>query len=393
MKRLTLLPLLLFAVVCATAAPRAPRKPAADSYARRFADSERRRFPEAWMLDFGRTPFFGYSQGVGCCAMLQMWRATGDRSYFDYVERLADTLIDEQGNILRYDRAAYNLDFINSGKYLFACYAETGKEKYRLAMDRLADQLREQPRTSDGGFWHKLRYEHQMWLDGLYMCSPFLAQYGAVFNRPEWIEEAVRQIKLCHRHTHDPATGLYHHAWDESRSQRWADPATGHSPNFWGRSVGWWFMALVDNLDFIPTDHPDRAEIISYVQGLADALPRYRRNGLWYQVLDCPDRAGNYPEATVTAQFMYAYAKAVNRGYIARRYRRYALEAFEALTSQLIFADEEGTLSLTRCCAVGGLGGDPYRDGSFEYYIGERIRDNDAKGTGPFIMGCLELNK
>ena len=393
MKRLTLLFSLLLIALAADAAPRTPRKPSANSYARRFADSEMKRFPEAWMLDFGRVPFFGYSQGVGCCAMLQMWHATGERRYFDYVERLADTLIDERGGIHRYDRASYNLDFINSGKYLFDCYAETGKEKYRLAMDRLADQLREQPRTSDGGFWHKLRYEHQMWLDGLYMCSPFLAQYGAVFNRPEWIEEAVRQIKLCHLHTHDPATGLYHHAWDESRSQRWADPETGHSPNFWGRSVGWWFMALVDNLDFIPADHPDRAEIIGYVQGLADALPRYCRNGLWYQVLDCPDRPGNFPEATVTAQFMYAYAKAVNRGYIARRYRRYALEAFEALTSQLIFADEEGTLSLIRCCAVGGLGGNPYRDGSFAYYIGERIRDNDAKGTGPFIMGCLELNK
>ena len=390
MRPFATLVLLLFAV---SAAARQPRRPAADSYALRFAASEMKRFPEAWQLDFGRAPFFGYSQGVGCCAMLQLWHATGDRTYFDYVEKLADTLVDAEGRIHRYDREAYNLDFINSGKYLFDCYAETGKEKYRLAMDRLVDQLREQPRTSDGGFWHKRRYEHQIWLDGLYMCSPFLAQYGAVFDRPEWIEEAVRQIRLCHLHTHDPATGLYHHAWDESRSQRWADPATGHSPNFWGRSIGWWFMALVDNLDFIPAGHPARAEIIGYLRGLADALPRYRRGGLWYQVLDCPDRPGNYPEATVTAQFMYAYAKAVNRGYLPARYRRYAREAFEALTERMIFADDEGTLSLIGCCAVGGLGGNPYRDGSFEYYIGERIRDNDAKGTGPFIMGCLELHR
>lgn len=389
MKLRTLLLPILLAVSCTAVA----KGPAARSFARRFAASEMHRFPEAWQLDFCKAPFFGYSQGVGCCAMLRMWHATGDRTYFDYVEQLADTLVHDDGSIHRYDRASYNLDFINSGKYLFDCYAETGKEKYRKAMDRLVDQLREQPRTSDGGFWHKRRYEHQMWLDGLYMCSPFLAQYGAVFGRPEWIEEAVRQIKLCHRHTFDPATGLYHHAWDESRSQRWADPETGCSPSFWGRSIGWWFMALVDNLDFIPADHPDRAEIVSYVQGLADALPRYCRGGLWYQVLDCPERAGNYPEATVTAQFMYAYAKAVNRGYLDRSYRRYALDAFEGLVSRLIFADEAGILSLTRCCAVGGLGGDPYRDGSFEYYIGERIRDNDAKGTGPFIMGCIELGK
>ena len=208
------------------------------------------------------------------------------------------------------------------------------------------------------------------------------------------IDEAIRQIKLCHLHTYDAATGLYHHAWDESRTQRWADPATGHSPNFWGRSIGWWMMALVDNLDYIPADHPDRAYVISLIQGLADALPKYQdKAGLWYQVLDCPTRKGNFPEASVTAQLMYAYAKAVNRGYIAESYRQYAEKAFEGLRSKLLGENADGTLTLTRCCQVGGLGGTPYRDGSFEYYIGEKMRDNDAKATGPFIMGCLELGK
>lgn len=367
---------------------------AEESCARRFADSELRRFPEAWQLDHGKRLFFGYAQGVGCCAMLKMWKATGDRHYFDYVERWADTLINDQGEIHLYDLASYNLDFINSGKVLFDCYRQTGKEKYRLAIDRLVAQMRRHPRTCDGAYWHKLIYQHQIWLDGLYMCSPFLAQYGAEFDRPEWIEEAVKQIKLCHRHTFDPATGLYRHAWDESRSQRWADPQTGCSPNFWGRSIGWWFMALVDNLDFIPVEHPDRAYVISLVQGLADALPKYQdKAGLWYQVIDCPTRKGNFPEASVTAQLMYAYAKAVNKGYIDASYRKYAEKAFDGIRRKLLGENADGTLTLTRCCAVGGLGGHPYRDGSFEYYIGERMRDNDAKATGPFIMGCLELGK
>ncbi len=365
-----------------------------ESYARWFADSEMRRFPEAWQLDHGKRLFFGYAQGVGCCAMLRMWKATGERRYFDYVEQWADALVDERGDIHLYDRASYNIDYINSGKVLFDCYRETGKEKYRKAMDRLVDQMRLHPRTCDGAYWHKLIYPHQIWLDGLYMCSPFLAQYGAEFDRPEWIDEAVKQIKLCHEHTFDPATGLYHHAWDESRSQRWADPATGHSPNFWGRSVGWWMMALVDNLDYIPENHPDRTYIISLIQGLADTLPKYQdKAGLWYQVLDCPTRKGNFPEASVTAQLMYAYAKAVNKGYIAESYRQYAEKAFEGLRNKLLGENADGTLTLTRCCQVGGLGGTPYRDGSFEYYVGERMRDNDAKATGPFIMGCLELGK
>ena len=387
--------------LCATAAillcvlePLYGQKTAMKKFAVQFADSEMKRFPEAWMLDHGTTLNFGYSQGVGCCAMLALWRVTGDDKYFEYVEKWADALVNDSGEIYRYRRADYNLDFINSGKVLFAVYEQTGKEKYRLALDMLVDQLREQPRTSDGGFWHKKRYPWQMWLDGLYMCSPVLMQYGAAFGKPEWIEEAVKQIKLCHLHTYDAKTGLYHHAWDESREQRWADPVTGHSPNFWGRSIGWWFMALVDNLDYLPADHPDRGYIISLVQGLAETLPAYQdADGLWYQVLDCPEREGNYPEASVTAQFMYAYAKAVNKGYIDAKYRVVARKAFEGLRNRLIVKNEDDTWSLTRCCAVSGLGGNPYRDGSFEYYVNETIRDNDAKATGPLIMGCLQLAK
>lgn len=362
------------------------------AYGIRFAESEMARFPEAWQLDHGSRLYFGYSQGVGCCAMLQVGEQTGDRKFFDYVEQWADSLIADDGTIHLYSPEAYNLDFINSGKVLFEIYRQTGNAKYKKAMDKLVRQLRNHPRTCDGGYWHKLIYPHQMWLDGIYMASPFMAQYGAVFKKEEWIDEAAKQVTLCHKHTFDASTGLYHHAWDESRSQRWANPDTGLSPNFWGRSIGWYFMALVDCLDWIPAGHEAYGRIVGYVRDLAGVLPRYQDNdGLWYQVLDCPEREGNYPEASVTAQFMYAYAKAANKGYIDPAFRQIAVKAFEGLKNQLIEEKEDGTLSLTRCCAVGGLGGNPYRDGSFEYYTHEKIRDNDAKATGPFIMGCLQL--
>lgn len=370
------------------------QKVSAHSYAQRFADSEMIRFPKAYQLDHGKRLFFGYAQGVGCCAMLEIWKNTDEKRYFTYVEEWADSLINEQGEIHLYDMSTYNLDYINSGKVLFDLYKETGKEKYKLAMDVLIEQLKRQPRTLEGGFWHKLIYQHQMWLDGLYMASPFLAQYGAEFNRPELIDEAVKQFILCHKHTYSPETGLYHHAWDESKSQRWANPQDGTSPNFWGRSIGWWFMALVDVLDYVPHDHPGRTSLISWIQGLADTLPKYQdQDGLWYQVIDQPKRKGNFPEASVTTQCMYAYAKAVNKGYIGTRYRNIAEKAFNGLKKKLLRENADGTLTLTRCCQVGGLGGNPYRDGSFEYYIGEKMRDNDAKATGPFIMGCLQLDK
>lgn len=360
----------------------------------RFADSEMKRFPQAWQLDHGKRLYFGYAQGLGCLAMLKVWQATGDRKYLDYVVEWADSIINDKGEIHLYEVETYNIDYINSGKVLFEVYRQTGNEKYKRAMDKLIRQMNMHPRTLEGAFWHKLIYQHQIWLDGLYMGAPFLAEYAVTFNAPQWTDDAINQFLICAEHTYDARTGLYYHAWDESKRQRWANKETGQSPNFWGRSMGWWFMALVDALDFIPQNHPQRAELVNRVRGLAGTLPNYQdKDGLWYQVVDQMDKEGNYPEASVTSMFMYAYAKAVNKGYIDKKYRKVAEKAYNGLMKTLIVENEDGTLTLTRCCAVGGLGGDPYRDGSFEYYINERIRDNDSKATGPFIMGCLELGK
>lgn len=359
-----------------------------------FADSEMKRFPKAWQLDHGKRLYFGYAQGLGCLAMLRVWQETNDRKYLDYVIEWADTIINDKGEIHLYKVETYNIDYINPGKILFEVYRQTGNEKYQLAMDRLVNQMRYHPRTLEGVFWHKLIYQHQIWLDGLYMGSPFLAEYAITFDQPELIDDVINQFLICAKHTYDENTGLYYHAWDESKKQRWANKETGQSPNFWGRSIGWWFMALVDVLDFIPTDHPQRPELIGMIQGLSDTLPKYQdKTGLWYQVMDKGDKPGNYPEASVSSMFMYAYAKAVNKGYIDKKYRKIAEKAYDGLMKELIVNNEDGTLTLTQCCSVGGLGGHPYRDGSFEYYISEKIRENDSKATGPFIMGCLELKK
>lgn len=382
----TLLTLFAFAFVMQTTL--------AQKTAVEFADSEMKRFPEAWQLDHGKRLYFGYSQGVGCHAMLDVWKQTGDRKYLDYVINWADTVINDKGEIHLYKVETYNLDYIKPGTVLFDVWKQTGKEKYKLAMDLLVNQLKNHPRTHEGAFWHKLIYQHQIWLDGLYMASPFLAEYAVTFNRPELIDDVVNQFIVCAKHTYDAKTGLYYHAWDESKNQRWANKETGQSPNFWGRSIGWWFMALVDVLDYIPAEHPQRPELIKMIKGLAETLPKYQdKTGLWYQVLDKGAVGGNYLEASVSSMFMYSYAKAVNKGYIDEKYHAVAEKAYDGLMKTLIVKNADGTLTLTKCCAVAGLGGHPYRDGSFEYYVNERIRDNDAKATGPFIMGCLQLGK
>ena len=360
----------------------------------RFADSEMKRFPQAWQLDYGSRLYFGYTQGLGCMAMLKLWQATGNRKYYDYVFHWGDTIVNAQGKIHLYEPKLYNIDFINSGKVLFTLYKESKQPKFKIALDSLREQMKTQPRTSEGVFFHKKVYQHQIWLDGLYMGDPFLAQYAVTFNEPALLDDAIRQILIGAKRTYDAKTGLYYHAYDESREQKWADKTTGHSPNFWGRSIGWFYMAVVDILDFAPKNHPQRAELIAIIKGLADTLPKYQdKDGLWYQVVDQPTREGNYAEASASSMFMYAIAKAVNKGYLAPKYKAIALKAFDGITAKLIKTNADGTLSLTHCCAVAGLGGNPYRDGSYEYYIHEKVRDNDAKATGPFIMGCIELGK
>ncbi len=366
----------------------------ADKWSVRFADSEMKRFPEAWQLDHGTRYVWSYPQGLGCCAMLKIWRYTDEYKYYDYVYRWANYMVQPDGSIFHYKTTDYNIDFINAGKILFDIYDQSGQQKYRMAMDTLLSQLEKHPQTSDGVFWHKMIYPNQIWLDGIYMAGPYMAQYGKVYNRPDLIDKAIYEVLITYKHTVDPKTGLLYHAYDESRQQQWANKTTGQSPNFWGRAIGWYFMAMVDILDFVPENHPQRKDVIDIIGKLAKVLPKYQdKTGLWYQVIDQGTRKGNYLEASVSSMFMYSYAKAVNKGYLPKKYRKTAEKAFNGLTTKLIRINEDGTLSLTQCCSVGGLGGNPYRNGSFEYYISEKIRDNDAKATGPFIMGCLELGK
>lgn len=359
-----------------------------------FAESERARFPEAWQIDHGKRLYFGYGQGLGCLAMLKVWEKTGDKTYFDYVEAWADTIINEEGSIYLYKREAYNLDYINPGKILFTLYEKTGKEKYKRAIENLMAQLKVHPRTLEGAYWHKLIYPHQVWLDGVYMADPFIAQYGQFTKDKSYYDDVINHILITAKHTYDEETGLYYHAWDESKKQRWANKETGQSPNFWGRSIGWWFMALVDVLDFIPEEYPQRDEIIEIINALAQTLPKYQdEEGLWWQVIDKAGAAGNYQEASVNAMFMYALAKGANKGYIESSYKAVAEKTLSGMQKKLLRKEADGTLTLTQCNAVAGLGGSPYRDGSYEYYINERIRENDAKATGPFIMGLLELDR
>jgi len=356
-----------------------------------MADSEIRRNPEGWTLDFNEKPKWEYTHGLVMTAMEKLYERTQDKKYLEYIQKFATFMIDDEGEIMTYKKSDYNIDRVNGGRFLIGLYEETGKEKYKIALEELRDQMREHPRTSEGGFWHKKVYPHQMWLDGLYMASPFLARYAAEFNEPELFDDVANQIYLMDKHGYSEETGLYHHAWDESKEQKWADPETGLSKNYWGRSIGWFSMAVVDVLDYLPENHPKREMVIDVAKKLAAGIIKYQdETGVWYQVVDQGEREGNYLESSASSMFTYFLLKGVDKGYLDQKYLDYGLKAYDGLIKEFIKEDPEGGISITNVCAVAGLGGNPYRDGSYEYYINEPIRDNDPKGVGPFILASLQ---
>jgi len=356
----------------------------------RMADSELKRNPDPRLIGFRDKPKWEYTNGLICTAFLKVWDKTGDSTYFNYAKYYADSMILDDATIITYKKALYNIDRVNPGKFLIELYKSTGIAKYKMAVDTLRDQMRYHPRTSEGGFWHKKRYPHQMWLDGLYMGSPFLAQYAVEFDEPDLFDDVANQVYLIDKYTWVEEKGLYYHGWDESREQRWSDSESGLSPHAWGRAMGWLAMALVDMLDFIPADHPTRLEIEAIHKKMADAIIKVQdTSGLWWQVMDRPGDSGNYLEASASSMFAYFLMKSAEQEYLDDTYATAGKKAYEAIVEQFIKENEDGTISLTQICGVAGLGGDPYRDGSYDYYINEIIRDNDPKGVGPFIMASL----
>ena len=318
-----------------------------------------------------------------------------DSRYSAYLKTYIDMLVDENGYIEAYNMETYNIDMIRPATCLLILSNDTGEEKYKKAIPQFVEQMEKHPKTKSGGFWHKKLYPWQMWLDGLYMGSPFLAQYAKEYNQPKWFDEVVDEFILAYEKTLDPTTGLLYHAWDESRQQRWSNPKTGQSPHFWSRAMGWYVMAIVDVLDFLPENHPKRGKLIEILKKTIDALIKVRdeKTGVWYQVLDMAGKEGNYPEGSGTAMYIYAMAKGAKMGYLNKSYLELAHTAFDDMIQTFIITDQDGMISMINICGSCGLGGNPYRDGSYEYYVTEKIVKNDTKGVGPFILAAIELDK
>jgi unsaturated rhamnogalacturonyl hydrolase len=334
-----------------------------------------------------------YDHGLVLKGIERVWINTGDKQYFDFIKRSMDHFVADDGTIRTYSQDEYNIDNILPGRNLLFLYKATREEKYKKAAALLREQLNTHPRTSEGGFWHKKIYPSQMWLDGLYMGEPFYAEYAVTFNEPAAFDDIAKQFILMERHSRDDKTGLLYHGWDESKQQRWANPQTGRSPNFWGRAMGWYAMALVDTLDYFPEKHKQRAELVTILNRLAQAVAKYQepRSGLWYQVLDKGTAKGNYLESSAACMFVYALAKGVRDGHLPDSYMQVARNGYSGILREFVKTDAHGQLNLEGTVNVGGLGGNPYRDGSYEYYLSEKVVTNDPKGIGALLLAATEM--
>ncbi len=393
-------------------------------YSEWMTRSEMKRVPQSYMLDFSTKPKWSYVMGIELEGMLDTYLRYGGEDIRQYCQMYTDTMINEKGEIRGYNILDYNLDNIRTGHFVTRMYQQWPEQKNLLAMKTMMKQLQDQPRTkADKVYWHKAIYAYQVWLDGIFMGLPYRCLTASIVaNNTEQkrgdvikiYDDAVDQLKTTYERTLDPKTGLNRHAYDETRNAFWADKETGLSQHCWGRAQGWFTMALIEVLDALPETYSRRSEVIDLLQKDLDAVLKWqdKKSGVWYQVMDSPGREGNYLEATCSAMFTYVLLKAYRKGYVGTKYRDAGIRAYKGIINNFIRVNEDKTISLTNCCSVAGLGPaatdeviaamkqvnpkgsvkeNRRRDGGYAYYLSEPIRDNDAKGLGPFIWASLEM--
>ncbi len=336
---------------------------------------------------------WSYDLGVVYEGFEGIWKRTGDATYFKTMQKSMDSYLGKDGSINNYKQTDFNIDNVKNGRTLLMLYKVTGQQKYFKAATLLWDQIQQQPRTKEGGFWHKKIYPNQMWLDGLYMGEPFYAEYAALVKNDKAFDDIANQFIWMEKNSRDLKTGLMYHGWDESREEQWANKKTGLSPHFWARAMGWYGMALVDVLDNFPSNHPKRKELLAILARYAVAVQKVQdvKSGLWYDILDKPLGKGNYHEASASSMFVYTYAKAVRKAYLPKTYFAIADKGYKGIKTSFVERIDADRINLKGTVSVSGLGGKPYRDGSYEYYLSEKVVVNDPKGVGAFLLAANEM--
>lgn len=379
------------------------------NYSEWLTYSEMKRVPHAYLLDFSSKPKWSYVMGIEMEGMLDTYEhyKEGNNAILDYLKEYPAKMIDEKGNITGYKYEDFNLDNVRTAKFILRMHNLFPTKGTEKALKTLFKQLQNQPRTKEGVYWHKAIYANQVWLDGIFMGLPFYCNYAVQTMKPKkaekYLNDAVDQMVKTDYRTYDEKTQLWKHAWDETHQQFWANKEDGKSQHCWARALGWYVMAMTECLDAMPENYARRQEVIDLLNKAMKSVVKYqdKKTGVWYDVLDVKSDK-NYLESTASSMFAYVLLKGYRKGYLSEEYLKAGVKAYNGILKQFIKVNADKTISLTRCCAVSGLGPGPgpyvkkpnyKRDGSFEYYMSEPIRDNDAKGVGPFIWASLEMEQ
>ena len=379
------------------------------NYSEWLTYSEMKRVPHSYLLDFSSKPKWSYVMGIEMEGMLDTYEhyKEGNNAILDYLKEYPVKMIDEKGNITGYKYEDFNLDNVRTAKFILRMHNLFPTKGTEKALKTLFKQLQNQPRTKEGVYWHKAIYANQVWLDGIFMGLPFYCNYAVQTMKPKkaekYLNDAVDQMVKTDYRTYDEKTQLWKHAWDETHQQFWANKEDGKSQHCWARALGWYVMAMTECLDAMPENYARRQEVIDLLNKAMKSVVKYqdKKTGVWYDVLDVKSDK-NYLESTASSMFAYVLLKGYRKGYLSEEYLKAGVKAYNGILKQFIKVNADKTISLTRCCAVSGLGPGPgpyvkkpnyKRDGSFEYYMSEPIRDNDAKGVGPFIWASLEMEQ
>ena len=379
------------------------------NYSEWLTYSEMKRVPHSYLLDFSSKPKWSYVMGIEMEGMLDTYEhyKEGNNAILDYLKEYPAKMIDEKGNITGYKYEDFNLDNVRTAKFILRMHNLFPNKGTEKALKTLFKQLQNQPRTKEGVYWHKAIYANQVWLDGIFMGLPFYCNYAVQTMKPKkaekYLNDAVDQMVKTDYRTYDEKTQLWKHAWDETHQQFWANKEDGKSQHCWARALGWYVMAMTECLDAMPENYARRQEVIDLLNKAMKSVVKYqdKKTGVWYDVLDVKSDK-NYLESTASSMFAYVLLKGYRKGYLSEEYLKAGVKAYNGILKQFIKVNADKTISLTRCCAVSGLGPGPgpyvkkpnyKRDGSFEYYMSEPIRDNDAKGVGPFIWASLEMEQ
>ncbi len=356
--------------------------------------------PEApyWNIEairVGKPPHWNYIDGCMITALMAASEITDEEKYADFAEKFIDYYVQEDGSIIGYSMDKFNLDDINEGRVLFDLYRTTGKEKYKKAIMMLHEQIEKQPRTETGNFWHKKIYPDQIWLDGLYMAQVFYTRYQKEFGGKDY-SDTVNQFKNVRKLMFDENKKLYYHGCDCSKSAFWADKETGCSKNFWLRAIGWFCISLIDNIDYID-DENARKELCAIFAEAIEGISQYAdpETGMYWQVVDCGGREGNYLETSGSSMIAYAMMKGARLGVIDKKYAAMGKKTFDGICEKYLTITDDGELNLGGICLVAGLGPEdnPRRDGTYEYYVSEPVVDNDAKGVAPLVLSYMEIKR